>query len=216
MPNERIRKQRKVFKRYFLRHEMIQSIKAMELVDIYHVGERRNGGPESSHLYEVAGQIISFLYGRIPDADLDCVVAASFLHDLVEDYMDLYGEEHLRDDFKHMTANLVMDVCKWPGFKKCKKDYIEYYVKMSISILSVFIKVADRIHNLSTCYGAMSIERIIQYINETETYIYPMIKSSRKYNPALYMVLTNMKQQLEREITSLRKIIELSQTLALT
>ena len=79
MPEVRLEKQHKKFKKYFEERKMVQSIYAMELVDKYHTGERRGGGPERSHLYEVAGQTLAFLEGRVSAYNLDCVVAASFL-----------------------------------------------------------------------------------------------------------------------------------------
>ena len=208
MPEVRLEKQHKKFKKYFEERKMVQSIYAMELVDKYHTGERRGGGPERSHLYEVAGQTLAFLEGRVSAYNLDCVVAASFLHDLVEDYFHLYPESQLRKEFDILTCELVMNVCKWEGFKKVPEHYEIYFAKVAEDVLSVFVKVSDRIHNLSTCINGMSEKRIYKYIDETETYFYRMIKQARKDNPELYMALTSMKQQLEYRIMMIRLVLE--------
>lgn len=208
MPEIRIMKQKKKFTEYFEDRKMMQSIYAMKLVDKYHTGERRGGGPERSHLYEVAGQTLAFLEGKVTDYALDCVVAASFLHDLVEDYADLYSEDDLKRDFDILTAELVMNVCKWKGFKKVPEHYDVYFAQVSQDILSIFIKVSDRIHNLSTCINGMSPARIHKYIYETETYFYPMIKKARNDNHKLYMALTSMKQQLEYRVMMIKLVLD--------
>lgn len=200
MPETRLKKQYTKFKSYFTERGMTESLKAMELVEKYHVGKRRGGGPERSHLYEVAGQTLATFEKHVSIEELDCMVAASFLHDLVEDYADLYSEADLRRDFKERTCGLVMNVCKWEGFQKIEKDYIEYFDNVSSDIGSIVVKVSDRIHNMSTCIGGMSLARIRKYIEEVKTYFFPMIRQARKDYPEYYMALTSMKQQLDYRI----------------
>lgn len=205
---KRLAKQYKKFKEYFTERGMTESLKAMELVNLYHVGERRGGGPERSHLYEVAGQLIALLEGRVDTKTLDKVVAAGFLHDLVEDYSHLYSALQLQKDFSLDTYTITMNVCKWKGFRKIPEDYEKYFIVVATHILSIFVKVSDRIHNLSTCIGGMSHKRIHQYIDETEIYFYPMIRKARRDYPEFYMALTSMKQQLEYRIMMLEIILK--------
>ena len=200
MPHKRLKKQYTKFSNYFKSNDMQQSLKAMDLVEKYHVGERRGGGPERSHLYEVAGQILTTFEAHVDLIELDSLVAAGFLHDLVEDYADLYSESDLRRDFSSRCADLVMNVCKWDGFQKIEEDYIAYFDIVSSDIGSVVVKTSDRIHNMSTCIGGMSPARIRKYIEEVRTYFFPMIRQARKDYPLFYMALTGMKQQLDYRI----------------
>lgn len=205
---KRLAKQYKKFTQYFTERGMTESLRAMDLVNKYHVGERRGGGPERSHLYEVAGQTLAFLEGHYNTKELDLVVAASFLHDLVEDYSDMYPETQLRTDFFVETCNITMNVCKWKGFRKIPEDYDKYFGIIGTDIRSIFLKCSDRIHNLSTCIEGMSEKRIYQYIEETETYFYAMIKNARRGHPELYMALTAMKQQLEYRIKMIKLVLK--------
>lgn len=174
----------------------------------YHVGERRGGGSERSHLYEVAGQVLFFLEGHVTLEELDTAVASAFLHDVVEDYSHLYPKAKLSIDFKEDTVTVTMNVCKWEDFKKIEEDYIQYFKNVSSHIFSIFVKVSDRIHNLSTCIEGMSEKRIFSYIHETETYFYPMIKKARKDYPQFYMALTAMKQHLEYRIKMIKLVLD--------
>ena len=209
MPEKRILRQNKKFTSFFKERGMVQSLKAMELVDRFHIGKRRGGDPESSHLYEVAGQSLLMLEGLMTLEELDCLVAGSFMHDLVEDYYDVYPSSSLEEDFSTNVYEIVMNVCKPEGFKKVKEDYEKYYKMVSKDIRSIFMKLSDRIHNLSTCVGGMSNKRILEYCDETELYMYPMISKARKENEKYYMVLTGMKQQLKYRIKMSRMLVEL-------
>jgi GTP pyrophosphokinase len=124
--------------------------KAYALAESAHRGEKRLTGHEFvTHPLAVAYKLAEM------GIHLN-VVAAGLLHDVVEDTgIEI---EDLREQFGDDIASLVDSVTK---LKKVKYQGVERYVenmrKMFLAMASdvrvVFIKFADRLHNLQTLYG---------------------------------------------------------------
>lgn len=209
--HKRAEKQYLFFKGYFTSHNMPNSLKALKLVEKHHKGERRDGDPEKIHLYEVAGTLLAIFEDKVDLKVLDQIVASGLLHDLVEDYPKEYSPSCLHRDFSssgHDIPMIVMALCKPTDFDKSKEAYQKYFFQIATSIFAVIIKIADRLHNLQTSKGGMTIERIKLYIEEVNTYFYPMIKQAREDYPKFYMPLTFLKKQLEDRIELLEFYIE--------
>jgi Guanosine polyphosphate pyrophosphohydrolases/synthetases len=206
--NKRTTKQHYFLKGFFLANSLHKSLNAMQLVEKYHAGERRDGAEEKSHLYEVANYVFSIMNGRVSNQKLDEIVASAFLHDLVEDYPDKYTEQELFVEFGLEVSNYTMSVTKPQDFQKVDEHYESYYQKVSRFPESIIIKFADRLHNFQTSLGGMSPERIKQYIEETEKYILPMAKAGRKEFPDYYFILTHLMRDMEKQIYFLKVIIK--------
>lgn len=124
--------------------------RAYDLADAAHKGETRlTGQPFIVHPLSVAYKLASM--GIHPN-----VVAAGLLHDVIEDTGVTL--EEVREQFGDDIATLVDSVTK---LKKVKYQGAERYVenlrKMFLAMASdvrvVFIKFADRLHNLQTLYA---------------------------------------------------------------
>ncbi|MND11610.1 GTP pyrophosphokinase [compost metagenome] len=194
---ERLQKQKTFYRGYFIGRGMFQSIRAMEIAMECHTNLRKDGYPEVSHQFEIVGMILQVFEGRVTAKILDCLVAAGFLHDVPEDYAQKYGLADIRNSFAVMTANIVALVTKPDDFKKNHEYRQKYYGGVLSDIYAVFIKCIDRIHNLQSMVAGFSHEKQLDYIEETETYFYPMIKRARMAHPEHYTVLTLLKQQME-------------------
>lgn len=147
-----------------------QTHKALELAQKYHKGLRKDGvTPEFAHQVFIAGYIRD-----IWPLNLDDILAAAFLHDLLEDYD--YSLEELQSQFDPYICSLVWLLTK--KYKGVVKSPEEYYSFIAVSYAATLIKSVDRIHNLHTMVGVFSDEKQRRYVEETEKYIIPMLESS--------------------------------------
>ncbi len=129
-----------------------------------HEGQTRQaGGPYVQHPLAVAG-ILTFL-------KLDATaIAAGLLHDTLED--TVATQEELEHEFGRDVARLVEGVTKIGQipFKSYEEKQAENFRKMVLSMADdirvVFIKLADRLHNMQTL-GALSEPKQKKIAQET-------------------------------------------------
>lgn len=199
----RLDKQIYFFRDYFQKYNMALSEKAMYTVLDYHDGERKDGSPEATHMYDVAGSVLALMKDRVSIEDLDIIVTAGFLHDLIEDYFEQYNYDQLIDDFGDEVAKVVRLVSKPIDFNKNEKDaYKEYYKNIGQDFRAVIIKAKDRIDNMKTMKKVFTIKRQKEYIQEVKDYILPLLKKTRFENEEVYMIMADLIQQLKEQIES--------------
>lgn len=125
--------------------------RAYDLAKEAHEGEvRLTGEPFINHPIAVAY--------RLADMGLHVhVVAAGLLHDVVED--SSYEIEEIRERFGQDVASLVESVTKlkqtvkYRGVERYAENLRKMFLAMASDVRVVFIKFADRLHNLQTLYG---------------------------------------------------------------
>lgn len=124
--------------------------RAFETAERAHRGETRfSGHPFISHPLAVAYKLAEMGFPA-------SMIAAGLLHDVVED-TDITLED-LKRDFGKDVAGLIEGVTK---LKKIKYHGVERYVEnmrrmfmaMASDVRVIFIKFADRLHNLQTLYA---------------------------------------------------------------
>lgn len=194
---ERIQKQKIFFRGYFVGKKMLKSIEAMEVAMRCHVGFRKGGEPEVSHQFAIVGMILQVFECRLNTEELDIIVASAFLHDVVEDYSDLFNQQQTEDKFGHDVSRIVAMVTKPESFKKNHEDRYAYFNGMLKCYFAVFVKCFDRIHNLQSMIGGFKPDKQVSYIEETEAYFFPMIKKARAMYPEYYMVFVIIQEQME-------------------
>ncbi len=108
---------------------------------------RASGEPYFDHPYEVA----MILASEIPIDDI--TVAAGLLHDVIEDTS--INTELLAREFGPTVAEIVEGVTKIGGFNPTADEkQVENYRKLLVSMIKdirvIFVKFADRLHNMRT------------------------------------------------------------------
>lgn len=146
---KRLKKLIKKIKEYNPRANLDLILRAYEFAKIAHFGQKRlSGDPVMEHLISVA-EILAYL-------KLDSTsIAVAFLHDIVEDAG--VTEEELKKEFGEEVAFLVGGVSKVGNLKlrgEKEEEFVENLRKMILVMAKdlrvVFIKLADRLHNLQT------------------------------------------------------------------
>jgi GTP diphosphokinase / guanosine-3',5'-bis(diphosphate) 3'-diphosphatase len=125
--------------------------RAYEVAEAAHSGETRlTGHPVISHPLAVSY--------RLAEMGLHTnVLIAGLLHDIVED--SEVTVEDLKEQFGEDVASLVESVTKlkhgikYRGSDRYAENMRKMFLAMASDVRVVFMKFADRIHNLSTLYG---------------------------------------------------------------
>lgn len=124
--------------------------RAYEMAEVAHADEKRLTG----HSYVTHPLVVAY---KLAEMRIHLnVVAAGLLHDVVED--SGITLEEIRQDFGDDIAQLVDSVTKLKKVKYTGEDrYVENLRKMFLAMASdvrvVFIKFADRLHNMQTLYA---------------------------------------------------------------
>jgi GTP pyrophosphokinase len=110
----------------------------------------------------------------------DAVLAAILLHDVVEDTSADVGDLPVSDEIKEIVSLLTFR--QLPGKTKAESKEI-YYSKIIENKKACMVKVIDRCSNVSTMAGCFKREKIVDYINETEKYIIPLLTTLKNRYP---------------------------------
>lgn len=190
---ERLEKQINYLSGYFQGRGMFKAIKAMHYAMEYHNGERKGGGKEFSHQFELVSYIIP-IFEKHDLVLLEELVCIAFLHDIVEDYG--FSKETILMEFGIEILGGVLAVTKKQGFQKILEDYEEYYGQMQY-FRDIVVKMCDRLHNLSSMGPVFSVDKKVAYIYEVRTFMIPKAKEIRAKFPEHYQTLTLLIQLLK-------------------
>ncbi len=114
-----------------------------------HEGQTRlTGEPYFNHAFATAAKLAEM---RLPAE----VVAAGILHDVVEDAG--VRPKDLKDQFGEDVANMVKSVTKlghvqYRGLERYVENLRKMFLAMAKDVRVIFIKFADRMHNMETLY----------------------------------------------------------------
>ncbi len=207
-------KKQKVFLRGFLQGKnMLESLKSLELAIEIHNGKRKDGQDEFSHQIEMVVYLCQILEHKVEPYQFDIIISSAFLHDLVEDYPNKYSFEDMRNEFGDEITDTVKLLTKSMDFDKYSAEQQhDYYDKMLSNPNAVFVKGADRIHNMQTSVRGLSSKRLSEYVKDAEIYILDMLKKARKLYPEYYLIFISMSHLLERQLYFIEEIIEVKKS----
>ncbi len=145
---------------------------AYEVAEKAHKGQQRMSGEEYiQHPLETAYKLATM------DIDIPTVIAG-ILHDVPEEtYVTL---DDIKKDFGSEVANLVAGITKlgkikYRGMERYAENLRKMFVAIAQDVRVVFIKFADRIHNLKTLYALRPVKQ--QRIAKESLEIYAPIAS---------------------------------------
>lgn len=140
---------------------------------------RDDGTPAFQHQIEICLFIMTLKEVSFEEETF----AVALLHDIREDY----GIEHsyIKERYGKKIADAVEKLTK--KFNGEKKDTQVYFDSIATCPISSIVKLADRIHNVSSMVGTFTIKRQEKYVKEINDYFYPLIKKSLKNFPQQHM-----------------------------
>lgn len=158
-------------KGFFQGSKMNNSLHALIYAKNAHINQsRKSGEPYFIHPLTISAHAISLNQS-------DNIVAACLLHDVLEDCDRSYDDLPVTDDVKNIVRLLTFSVCD--GETK-DEALTRYYTQISQNHDALIVKLLDRVHNLSTLYS-FSREKMVNYLEETKTYIFPLLQILKQY-----------------------------------
>jgi len=187
---------------WLLGREYYSALNALEFAAKYHTGKRKDGKTkEYFHQLSIGRYVKSIATSlEFPEATL----ATVFLHDICEDY-DVSVDE-IKERFGEQVSRAVMLMTK--VFGDYRKPDTEYYRDMTRCKIASVAKGADRIHNIQTMIGVFTYEKQKEYIEETETFILPLLKEARRTFPEQEPAYENVRHVLVSQIELLKAVHE--------
>ena len=161
---------------------------------------RHDGGPYYAHPVKVATHLISLGMFHDDLEKLDTLIAGALLHDVLEDTGVTI--EMLSEQFSEEIALIVQYLTKTEGITN-----EVYYENVRKSLLASVIKISDRCNNVSTMAGVFSKSRLQRYIDETNSYIKPLIRYVRDYNPEISHQVVNMSYHIKSVLNAIEVML---------
>ena len=139
--------------------------KAYRYAEAKHEGQYRKDGKQYfTHVSAVADIVVRDWLNLIPFESVthwtnnyQHVVAAAYLHDVIED-CSVTKDELEAEGFSILTAEIVEVVSRKPG-----ENYLDYITRIldsgSISVGAIAVKLADLRHNISDLGGGSSKDK---------------------------------------------------------
>ena len=163
----------------------------LKFVTKKHAGQFRADGvtPYIQHPIRVAELVVKYKKSR----NIDQIVAAALLHDVLEDTYTSYKE--LQDCFGEMIASMVMEVttASYMPVLVGKSNYLKHKM-LDMSPYALVIKLADRLSNLMDC-KSLPKEKVEKLIIDTEEII-DFLEENRVLTVAQRDIVEEMKSQI--------------------
>ncbi len=168
--------------------------RALAMMKKYHEGQYRKGKdriPYINHPLSMACH--AFALGISEDA----VIAAILLHDVVEDCGVPAEALDTSQEVKEAVSLLTFSQHEGQSREEAKNIYFK---RLSENRLAVFVKLLDRCNNISTMVTGFSKAKMISYIRETESMVFPLLEQvsdDPEYSSAAFLLKYQMKSVIE-------------------
>lgn len=167
-----------------------KALEAFDFAKKNHPGFRKDGiTPNFQHQIEIALFITTLKEVQFEEA----TIIAGLLHDVREDAN--IDHEEIKKRFGEQVADAVEKLTK--EFKHIKKDTQFYFDQIATCPIASLVKLADRIHNVSTMVGVFTIPKQEDYVYEIKQYFFPLLKKARGNFPEQKMSYHSMQTFLK-------------------
>lgn len=154
---------------------MEQTLKALTFSREKHQGQlRKSGEPYIVHPLTMACDAMSM---GIKD---DNIIATILLHDVCEDCGVSLQELPVNDVVRRGVQLMTFTVLDGETKEIAKTQYYNMLIQSKEAVIT---KLIDRCHNVSSMAGTFSIEKLKSYINETRTYVLPLLRQAKDHYP---------------------------------
>ena len=128
----------------------------------------------------------------------DAVLAVIMLHDVCEDCGVNPEELPFPENIRHSVALLT---------KEKGQPTEEYYAGVMSDSCACIVKALDRCNNVATMASSFSKKKLIEYVNETEQYVYPLLDHIKRKYLEYRDVIFVIKYQLLSTIETIKALL---------
>ncbi len=178
---------------------LTETYKALYYIREKHAGQFRKKLKHSdTRIPYINHPLMMACHAQSMDLTDDVLLSVILLHDVCEDCgitaEELPFSEPVREAVGLLTKKDI------PGLSKEERDSC-YYQGIATNPIASIVKVIDRCNNVSTMAQAFNDENLSKYIEETETYVIPLLKLIKEnhleYNNAVFLIKYQMLSVLE-------------------
>ena len=171
--------------------QLEQTLKAADYAVRMHEGQlRKTSRFTDDHIPYIIHPFIMACHAHALGIRDDNVLASALLHDVCEDCgvmpEDLPFSSEVREAVRLLTRSK----------NETAKERSEYYERIAGNETAAIVKVLDRCNNVSTMMLSFPEEKLISYIEETETYILPLLDHIKHAYPSYYDAVFVIKYQI--------------------
>ena len=176
-----------------------ETYKALYFIRQHHSGQYRKKLKYSdAEIPYIVHPLMMACHAQSMGLNDDKLLAVILLHDVCEDCgirpEDLPFSNEVRDAVSLLTKRFDKSISR-------KDNETRYYDALKMNRLAAMAKVIDRCNNVSTMAGSFNDKKIADYIDETETYVFPVLSVIKQtwpeYNNAVYLIKYQMLSVLE-------------------
>lgn len=172
-----------------------ETLNAMNFARKLHEGQnRKSGEPYIIHPLTMACHALAM------GLEDDEIIASLLLHDVVEDCNVSINDLPVNNNVRYIV-NLLTHEKNTP--------LTEYYSDITTDGKASICKIIDRCNNVSTMSGVFKKEKLLEYINETNTFIMPLIRNTKEQYPEYQNTLFLLKYQIVTLLTSIEGALEM-------
>ena len=182
-------------------HSLLQTGKALPFAKQHHEGQVRKGKDNIPYISHPLTMACHALAMGIVDDD---VLAAILLHDVCEDCGVSPEELPVGEPVQQAVALLTKE--KRPG-ETGQQLNERYYAALRGNRIAAIVKLLDRCNNISAMAIGFSRERIVQYIEETEIYVLPLLEYVKESQPEYYNAAFLLKYHMKSILESLKRLV---------
>lgn len=160
-------------KTYATIKNLYQTIKVLPYARELHKDQVRKGKDQVPYIYH---PLLISCHALALGLDDDNLVSAALLHDICEDCNIAVHELPVNEETKAIVSLLTK--------RDFHKNNIEaYYAEIQQNPQATLIKLLDRCNNISGMAAGFSKHKLVEYINETEKWIYPLMQQAKTNYP---------------------------------
>ena len=128
----------------------------------------------------------------------DKILATILLHDICEDCGVAPEELPFSEEVREAVRLLSFQVMPSETRADAKK---RYYAAIAENRVARIVKILDRCNNISTMASSFTQKKLVAYVDETETYVMPLLEQAKyaipEYADAFYLLKYHMRSVLE-------------------
>ena len=168
---------------------LYQTSKVLPYARELHTGQVRKGKDKVPYIYH---PLLIACHALALGLDDDNIVSAALLHDVCEDCGVTVDELPVNELTKEAVSLLT---------KVDSIDKEQYYQRISRNPIATMIKLLDRCNNVSGMAAGFSKEKLVEYIKETESVVYPLLQKAKSeypmYSNQIFLIKYHMTSVIE-------------------
>lgn len=160
-------------KTYAVSNHLYQTVKVLPYARELHQGQLRRGKDQVPYIYH---PLLVACHALALGLDDDNMISAALLHDVCEDCGVAAEDLPVNEETKAAVALLTKD-------EDAGDNHETYYAKIAMNPIATIIKLLDRCCNISGMAAGFSQKKMSEYIKETETLVFDLLRKARSEYP---------------------------------